>query len=79
MQSGKSEENVNISRLMWLLLVQVMMSVLDVGTDELRQRAMDVLLSAVQHDPTPFRDFFTKQPERDQFGLLLRCALVSSQ
>ncbi|EIE26200.1 DUF625-domain-containing protein [Coccomyxa subellipsoidea C-169] len=51
---------------------QVMMRVLKDGSDELRQRATDVLLSAVQHDATPFRDFFTKQPETDQFQLLLR-------
>lgn len=49
-----------------------MMRVLKDGSDELRQRATDVLLSAVQHDATPFRDFFTKQPETDQFQLLLR-------
>lgn len=58
------------------MLVQVMMKVLSAGADDLRQRATDVILSAVQHDATPFRDFFTRQPETDQFQLLLR--LVSS-
>ncbi len=50
------------------------MRVLKDGTEDLRQRATDVLLSAVQHDATPFRDYFTKQPESDQFQLLLRRA-----
>ncbi|KAK9907487.1 hypothetical protein WJX75_004578 [Coccomyxa subellipsoidea] len=61
-----------LSKLASLGLFEVMMRVLKDGTDDLRQRATEVLLSAVQHDATPFRDFFTKQPETDQFQLLLR-------
>ena len=53
-----------------------MMRVLRDGREELRQRAIDVLLSAVQHDATPFRDYFTRQPESDHFQLLLRCSIL---
>ncbi|CAL8462717.1 g2250 [Coccomyxa elongata] len=68
-----------LSKLASLGLFEVMMRVLKDGTEDLRQRATDVLLSAVQHDATPFRDYFTKQPESDQFQLLLRPLLSGGE
>ncbi len=49
-----------------------MMTVLRDGKDELCQRATDVLLSVVQHDAGPLRDYFTEHTERDAFRLLLK-------
>jgi hypothetical protein len=50
------------------------MAVLKHGDDDMRQRATDVLLSAVQHDPAPLREFLLKEPNQDCFQLLLTCA-----
>ena len=51
---------------------QVMMTVLRVGGNDMCQRATDVLLSVVQHDAGPLRDYFTEHAERDDFRVLLK-------
>ena len=51
---------------------QVMMTVLRVGGNDMCQRATDVLLSVVQHDAGPLRDYFTEHAERDDFRILLK-------
>ena len=51
------------------------MTVLRDGANDMCQRAMDVLLSVVQHDAGPLRDFFTEHTDRDDFKLLLKCGL----
>ena len=53
--------------------LQVIMTVLRDGGNDMCQRAMDVLLSVVQHDAGPLRDHFTEHTDRDDFKLLLRC------
>ena len=50
------------------------MTVLRDGGNDMCQRAMDVLLSVVQHDAGPLRDHFTEQTDRDDFKLLLKCS-----
>ena len=50
------------------------MAVLREGGNDMCQRATDVLLSVVQHDAGPLRDYFTEHAERDEFRLLLKCA-----
>lgn len=47
------------------------MAALKHGNDDMRQRATDVLMSAVQHDPAPLREFLLKQPNTEYFQLLL--------
>ena len=49
------------------------MTVLRDGGKDMCQRAMDVLLSVVQHDAGPLRDYFTEHTDRDDFKLLLKC------
>ena len=49
------------------------MTVLRDGGNDMCQRAMDVLLSVVQHDAGPLRDHFTEHTDRDDFKLLLKC------
>ena len=59
---------------MWAARVlQVIMTVLRDGGNEMCQRAMDVLLSVVQHDAGPLRDYYTEHTDRDDFKLLLKC------
>ena len=45
------------------------------GSNELKLKAVDVLLSMVTHDSRPLRDFLLQQPSQTLFGLLMRCAL----
>ncbi len=47
------------------------MAALKHGDMEMQQRATDVLLSAVQHDPAPLREFLLTEPNQDCFQLLL--------
>jgi hypothetical protein len=53
---------------------QVLLRVLRDGNGGMRQRAMDVLVAAVQHDAQPLRDFLCEAPEQQHIQLLLRCA-----
>ncbi|CAK0784720.1 hypothetical protein CVIRNUC_007924 [Coccomyxa viridis] len=67
-----------LSKLIGLGLFEVIMTVLRDGGNDMCQRAMDVLLSVVQHDAGPLRDHFTEHTDRDDFKLLLK-PLLSGQ
>ncbi|CAL5223154.1 g5623 [Coccomyxa viridis] len=67
-----------LTKLIKLGLFEVMMTVLRVGGNDMCQRATDVLLSVVQHDAGPLRDYFTEHAERDDFRILLK-PLLSGQ
>ena len=53
-------------------VTQVLTIVMEQGSNALKLRAMDVLLSMVSHDAKPLREFLLKQPQQALFGLLIR-------
>eukprot|EP00951_Prasinocladus_malaysianus_P035632 scaffold368616_cov49-Prasinocladus_malaysianus.AAC.1 len=55
--------------------LQVMTEVMKFEDAELQLRASDVLLCALQHDPTPLRTFLLKQQENTLFTLLIRALI----
>ncbi|KAK9802569.1 hypothetical protein WJX73_004679 [Symbiochloris irregularis] len=60
------------STLTSLGLFQVLTTVLEKGGEELQLRAMDILLSSVQHDSRPLRDFLLQQQDHALLSLLVR-------
>ena len=55
--------------------LQVLTTVLEQGGEGLQLRAIDILLSAVQHDARPLRDFLLEQEHHTLFSLLIRCGV----
>lgn len=60
------------------LLLQVLTEVMKSGDAELRLRSSDVLLSTLQHDPSPLRTFLLKQPDHTLFTLLVGSLIENS-
>ena len=52
--------------------VQVLTNVIRSGGPALQLRATDVMLSAIQHDPAPLRQFMRSQKDHELFHLLVR-------
>lgn len=57
-----------------VVYTQVLTTVLEKGGEELQLRAMDILLSSVQHDSRPPRDFLLAQQDHALLSLLVRWA-----
>ena len=53
--------------------MQVLTKVIKHGSPALQLRATDVMLSAIQHDPAPLRQFMRSQKDHELFHLLVRC------
>ena len=51
---------------------QVLTRVLKHGSPALQLRGTDVMLSAIQHDPAPLRQFMRSQKDHELFHLLVR-------
>ena len=52
--------------------MQVLTIVMEKGSNELKLKAVDIMLSMVAHDAKTPRDFLLKQPGQTLFGLLMR-------
>ncbi|KAK9804713.1 hypothetical protein WJX72_001481 [[Myrmecia] bisecta] len=64
-----------LQKLTSLGLFEVMTGVMRSGSDDLRLRATDVLLSALQHDASPMRSFALKQRDHELMRLLMGALL----
>ena len=59
--------------------LQVLTKVIKHGTSGLQLRATDVMLSAIQHDPAPLRQFMRSQKDHELFHILVRYTLIFLQ
>ncbi len=64
--------SVRCSDLNSSLCSQVLTRVLKHGSPGLQLRGTDVMLSAIQHDPAPLRQFMRSQKDHELFHLLVR-------
>lgn len=64
--------NQLFSKLVQLGLFEQVTHIMTVGSDAVKLKATDILLSVMQHDTPALRNFLQKQPEHKLFGLLVR-------
>lgn len=60
------------SKMQQLGLFEVLTKVIASGAPAVKLRATDILLSTLGHDPLPLRNFLTRQPGHELFGLLVK-------